>query len=344
MVRARSVPFLLVSLLLGGCGRGDPGVQSVDGKLTWAVDFDAEAEARGLEDCSYTRTYDGLTDRSAPWLCSDCDAVFRVESRLKGADCYAQISAEPASEVEWVGWAGRSFRRAPAENFALGELGEVAADGSRHEVHGELGARDLDGGGAYALTVDGTLGTGPGRGDPMWGLEPPDRYACGWRQADPEPYAGDWRLQLGAPIPDGWFPDACGEGVRLHDQLGQYVVIAISAIDCPPCRDMAEQEEAFLADARAAGVEVGVVTLLAPTLGGVLDPTSTEQLAAWTTTYGLSMPVLADRGWGFWLGYEALGEDLGYPTVLVVAPDGELLAIESGFGGWDRLLAQIQAD
>lgn len=341
---ARLLPVLAFASSLAGCGGAGRAVESIGGKLTWTLDFDAEAEARGFSDCSYSRSYAGSTDRSLPWLCPDCDAIFRVESRLGNRSCFDQISEEEPAPVEWLGWSGTAFHRASVENFLLGELGEARRDGDRRTVSASLDPREISGGGSFTMEVGGTLKTGRGTGDPMWGLTPPDRPRCGWSRADAPAYVGDQTLRLGQPIPDGWFFDACGEGFRLYDQLDQYLVIEVSAEDCPPCQDMARTEEAFVAGARADGLDVSVVTLLAPSLSAVLDPTPTESLDDWADTFDLTMPVLADRGWGFWLGYEALGEGFGYPAVIVAAPDGRLMSLESGFAGWDRIHERIALD
>ena len=49
----------------------DTTVLGLAGGATWAVDFDAAAEAAGYVDCSYHRTYgDGIELQNIPWLCS----------------------------------------------------------------------------------------------------------------------------------------------------------------------------------------------------------------------------------------------------------------------------------
>jgi hypothetical protein len=65
------------------------------------------------------------------------------------------------------------------------------------------------------------------------------------------------------------------------------------------------------------------------------DPghTSTETLADWTEYFGLSGPVLGDRGWG----YNVLGSYVGidtfaYPTWAVVTPDLQVISVGTGYG------------
>ena len=38
----------------------------------------------------------------------------------------------------------------------------------------------------------------------------------------------------------------CLENLRLHDFSGRWLVIDVSAMDCPPCQDMAAGERAFI--------------------------------------------------------------------------------------------------
>ncbi|MFT7518009.1 MAG: hypothetical protein ACI9MC_000133, partial [Kiritimatiellia bacterium] len=59
--------------------------------------------------------------------------------------------------------------------------------------------------------------------------------------------------------------------------------------------------------------------------------------------FGLHGPVLADRGWGYWLGNEALPTGFAYPTWILVSPELEVLDMGAGFGGFDRHKAAILA-
>ena len=63
---------------------------TLEGDVTWAVDFGPDSEAAGMADCSYTRHYSGAEDRSAPWLCPECDTVFQLDVELTSGrtDCY----------------------------------------------------------------------------------------------------------------------------------------------------------------------------------------------------------------------------------------------------------------
>ena len=90
------------------------------------------------------------------------------------------------------------------------------------------------------------------------------------------------------------------------------------------------------------GFDIEMVTLLAPSLSSVLSPTSTETLTAWTEEYQLDGPVLADRGYGYWLGNDAL-ESFAYPTWILVAPDLTVFELGTGFSNFDGIEASIRA-
>ncbi len=171
---------------------------------------------------------------------------------------------------------------------------------------------------------------------------PPRTRAVGGRRIPP-PYDGPWEFHVNAPIPDGWFFDACGEPVRLHDLTGTYLVIDVAAVDCPPCQVMAQAEPAFASAMAKEGIEVRGVTLLAPSLSAILDDTPTETLEAWTKAYAVEGPVLADRGWGYAVLEHFLGAK-NYPTWAVVSPDLRAIAIGSGFESYDAIAEAIRID
>jgi len=58
----------------------------------------------------------------------------------------------------------------------------------------------------------------------------------------------------------------------------------------------------------------------------------------------LTSPVLEDRGYGYWMSADLLGDDFGYPTVLTVAPDLTVLDVRSGFGSWATWEGLLLAD
>jgi hypothetical protein len=318
-------------------------VLSLSGSITWVLDFDAEAESNGYTDCQYKRDYIGIEDWSAPWLCSDCESVFLVDVDLSEGleDCYQQIATEPSAQ-ERLGWTQDDlFRRGAAPAYAQTEQGLVTWNGSNRFTTSNQVENSLENGN-FMFDIIGDFELAEGTGDPMQGWTIPETYDCGWPKADPEPYSGSYDLEIGGVLPDGIFADQCGQPVRLHDFKGQYLIVDISAENCPPCQSMAEQEPAFKTLMAENDIEVTVITLLAPSLSAVLDPTPTSMLLEWADTYGLHDPVLADRGWGYWLGNAALGDGFGYPTWIVIDPELVILDIGNGFSSWDDIATLIQ--
>jgi hypothetical protein len=94
----------------------------------------------------------------------------------------------------------------------------------------------------------------------------------------------------------------------------------------------------------AQGDEVHVITLMAPSLADPLGDTSDAQLEAWTTNYDLTSPVLADRGWGIAMFLPAIGEQMGYPSWVVVDPDLNVVQYDTGFGSWQQFIDIINAN
>ncbi|MCA9493148.1 MAG: redoxin domain-containing protein [Myxococcales bacterium] len=326
-------------LLVLACG-GRQERLSLVGDVTWTASFDEEARAAGARDCTYTRHYVASEDRSAPWLCPTCDLQASAEVSVDDADldCYASVTGSTPELAERLGTGGEQLHRGIfpfAPMSALGDMGgDLVLEGEPVTLDAPLGR--------VTLTMAGSFVDELEKGDPWQGLAPPDSYACGWPRTERPAYDGPWRAKLGHEIPDGWFADGCDEGVRLHDLLGGWLVIDVSAVDCPPCQAMAEEEEAFVAQLRGAGEEVRVVTLLAPSLSTALDPTETELLDAWTNTFDLEGPVLGDRGWGYRMASTLFGS-VAYPTWFLVAPDGTLLDAGQGFADWGVVRRAIES-
>lgn len=322
-----------VAMLVACGGETSERVGTVSGELTWHAEFPDGGR------CSYARTFEGVEDRSAPWLCPECDIVWRVERvGFSGEDCYARLGVSDPAEVEWLGWGGGRLFRSPQINARLFDSGAARLVDEALEVEHET--EDETGAGVVQLGITGRLHMGETRADPMHGYDPPRRYACGWDRADPPDYAGPWTVQRGEVVPDGWFFDRCGEPVRLHDLEGRYLIVDVAAADCPPCVEMARTEGQFVESMRDRGVEVEVVTLLAPTLGAVLDPTPQEILEAWSDTFGIEAPVLADRGWGLFVAGLSV-PTFGYPTSVVVGPDLRVLDVAVGFSDWKPFRERI---
>jgi len=320
----------------------DGVARTVAGTITWNVDFNATAEAGGAEDCAYTRTYAGVEDNSAPWLCPDCDAVFLADAEItEGREsCFDLVSTTDPAETEWLGFGGGVWYR--------GAGGWLSERGPATEADGVLTVEQVvdeaDSGGDYAFDIRGALTLGEQPGDPLGGWAPAETYACGWPKADPPAYEGDYVAAIGATLPDGVFHDVCEDAVRLHDFAGAYLVVEISAMDCPPCQNAAGEEEAFIAAMAAEGIPTHVVTMLAPSLSNTSGTPTTDELQEWIEAFDLASPVLADRVWGLSVYGRYAGEDFGYPTFFVVAPDLEILEIQVGFSSYDDIAAVIRAD
>lgn len=333
---------------VGGGGEGgmvDPGADTlatVSGDVTWNVSFDADAQAAGATDCSYTRHYEGVQDDSAKWLCPACEVMFRADVVMTEGqtDCYAQISDAMPFAEEWIGWGNGVYYR--GVGVGMSDQGTASVDGASVTTANAVMDQEAPAGGLFSFGITGAFATGEQQGDPLHGFHVPDSYACGWPKADPPVYDGDYSVVVGQPVPDGIFKDTCEETVRLHDLEGSYLYVDMSAMDCPPCQQMAAGEEAFVDGMKAQGIDVKVVTLLAPSLADPLGETTTAMLEQWTNGYGLSSPVLADRGWGLTMFLEVI-MDPGYPSWVLVAPDLTVVEYGTGFAGWAEREAAVLA-
>jgi thiol-disulfide isomerase/thioredoxin len=320
-------------------------IKSFIGDATWQVTFDDTAKAAGAKDCSYTRHYDAVEDRSAKWLCPTCEIMFRAKVQVTAglADCYSQVSKNPPATDEWIGYGnGTYFRSAGGPTT---QQGTAMVNGDKVVVANQVMDLDASVGGKMAFAVSGNFTLGDTMGDPMNGFTPPATYACGWPKADPPPYAGDYVLKKGAVLPDGVFLDSCSEPVRLHDFKGKYLIVDMSAMDCPPCQTMASEEEKLISDMASKGVDVAVITLLCPSLSDVFGTTTKKNIDTWTSKFKLKSAVLADRGWGVSEFEPAVGAmNLGYPTWVVVRPDLTVVDFMTGYGSYTDIENVILAD
>lgn len=323
-----------------------PMRKKITGDITWNVTFDDTAKAAGATDCSYTRHYEGFEDRSAPWLCPTCDIMFNAAVTVTSglADCFSQVApmTTPA-KAEWLGYKSGTFER--SAGTPLTDQGTVTMTAAGFDMTNMVMDQDASVGGKLGFAVTGSIAVSDEQGDPMNGFTPPATYACGWPKADPPPYTGDYTLAKGAMMPDGLFKDSCGDTVRLHDLSGAYLFVEMSARNCGPCQMMAGDEEKFVADMAAKGITVRVVTLLCPALEDVVGNTTTGMLKTWISSFNLTSPVLADRGWGLSMFEPVIGADmLGYPSWTLVKPDLTVLDYGSGYGGFADIETAIVAD
>ena len=324
---------------MAGCGANHSDfvteASALAGEGRWQVLFDEAAQADGYVDCEYRRSYaGGVEDRSSPWRCLECEQNWKILTTLDEGrdDCYSQISDDVPEFVEWLGHGGGTFFRGAAENDVLYEHGTSEVDADQLQIHLETSYEI--GSGTFTFVIDGDFQISTVEADPMHGLHAPEQYACGWPKADPPSYAGPYVLRQGEILPDGVFFDQCSEPVRLHDMKGQWMLLDISAADCPPCQQLAMAEHDLIATADSLGADLQVVTLLSASLV-TNDSADLGLLDAWQEGLGTTGPILTDRAYGRTVVAEAvssIGSTFAYPTMVLVDPDLEVRAIQTGFG------------
>ncbi len=329
-----------------------PAVQ-VTGSVTWTLEFDETAEAKGFTDCSYTREYAGTQYLDMDYLCADC--VVQVQgtaTMTEGLDCYSQISSSASTErTEHWGWSDAAFYRTGVEQGTLGELSAFTppAAGEAGTIGWESES-DLTDGGVMLLTATGSLSWQTDEATLLpepWPASPAS-YACGWPTNDPGTLTLDYDLAVGKTFPNVRLIDQCGERMALWDLYGSWLIMDTSQSDCGPCRSMAEGAEAFVAEMAAEGIDVKVVSFLG---NGLSNPYGTPDEAThtdWVESYSLTDPVLYDQGFAYALFpdfvTEYTGESFGYPTWIVVDPEMNLVHGNIGFGSWDDVGDVIKAN
>ena len=338
---------------LGGAGGGGGSVPqtraTIVGDATWTVTFDATAQAAGKTNCSYTRHYQGSEDESAPWLCPACEIAFHATVQMTSGeqDCFMQISTTAPQTEEWLGYAGVDWWRGRGPTS---QQGTATINGSDVTWANQATGQAVDPAdpaqGTVSFDVAGQFVLGQESGDPMNGYEVAATYQCGWPKADPPAYAGDYLLVKDAVLPDGAFKDSCDDVVRLHDFKGQYLVVDMSARDCPACQAMAAAEEQFVTGMAGQGIPTSVITLQATSLNNPWGEPTKAQLGAWISQYGLTSPVLADRIWGMSMFLPTLGptDSLSYPSWIIVRPDLTVLDWGSGFTSFSPIQTAIVTD
>lgn len=327
-------------------------VIGASGGATWSVDFDADAEAAGYVDCSYHRSWvHGAELRNAPWLCPDCTAMVQLDAAIDdGQDCYAAITNNgAAAPVEILGWSDTALWRTSEPNRYLTEQGTASLDGSALSWVSDTAFTFTDANGAdhnAAFHIVGAATLGETQADPLRGMWPPETYECGWPKTDAPVWEGPYSFAIGDLLPDGVFRDVCNDPVRLDDFLGSWLVIDVSAMDCGPCQAFADGTTAAIAELATEGFDVRTITLLAPSLADPYADASRQNLYDWALAFRLADPVLADRGYGAAVigrsAQDITGEHFGYPTWIVVGPDGTVRAANVGFGTWDAIAGVIR--
>jgi len=325
---------------------------TVQGQVTWTLRFDADAEALGYEDCAYTRSFEGTQYLDMDYLCPDCTVqVSGTATMTEGLDCYSQISSAPESErTEAWGWGDGGFHRSGRTQFPLGELSTFDDTGEGTEIALAWESEsELTDGGVMILSAAGSLTYQTDSSillpDPIPTRTEP--YTCGWPQNDPGDLALDYVLGVGKTFPNVYLKDQCGELLSLWDLHGSWLVMDTSQSDCGPCQTMAASAEEFVADMAAEGIDVKVVSFLGNGLSEPFGTPSAATLGTWVDSFGLTDPVLYDRGFAYAtfpdFVTEYTGESFGYPTWLVVSPEMELVHGNVGFGSWDDVAEIIRA-
>lgn len=324
--------------------------RTLSGSVTWTVDFDADAEALGYVDCQYTRDYAELVEVvDEGWVCPSCRWMVAGEAEMTAGyqECYLQLDSADAVRVEQLGVGSVGgvdhFFRSGNDNVELADTESVVVDEADFDVawesEGELGD-----GGSATLSATGHFTQATSESvlveDPRAPHTEP--YACGWPLMNPGGPVESWAIVDGGVLPNARLMDACTERVDLWDFRGRYLVIDASSPNCGPCQAMAEGAEAFKAQMEAECLHVELVTLLNQELSAVNLPADGLTLVAWKQEFGLSSPVLADKGYGYALfpDYLSPGETgMSLPSTVVVGPDGRVIGGATGFsvdaGGWE---------
>jgi peroxiredoxin len=125
------------------------------------------------------------------------------------------------------------------------------------------------------------------------------------------------------PAPDFTLPVLDGGTLSLADLRGKTVVIDFWATWCPPCEYQVPELNAFYEAHKEADVAV---------IGISVDTEGPEVVSKWTKEKGVEYPIL--------LGDEELARQfgaLGFPTVVIVSPDGHIQTRHMGLIERDEL-------
>ncbi len=334
---------------------GDPAALArlLTGTVVWTLEFDADAEAAGFFDCSYTRDYAGNSEvGDQGWLCPACTLLTTGSAVMSAGfeDCYVQISDSGSERIEHLGIGDVDgephFWRSGIENIALGDMGAATGDGPYSVAWTDEAT--LDAGGTMVLAATGELSVTPS--EDLWIADVTgartEPYTCGWPLNSPGGDNPTWTVADGTIFPNLRLEDQCAEAVDLWDFRGYYLVIDSSAPNCGPCQSMAASAEDFKARMADACVPVELITLLTAALNAGNVPAPLDVRQAWAAEFGLTSPVLGDRGAGYALLPDYLGIESGmsYPGIVVLSPAGVVLYGSSGFSDWGAIEAIIQAD
>ena len=360
-IKPLSVVFLAVLSACGTPGKGgdsaasetgdtagvEDAVQTVtghraEGEITWALDFDEEAESLGYVDCAYTRSFEGQEILDQPYLCPDCEPMVKGQAVMSEGfdDCYEPIFGGSSESTETWGFATDkrkgtvSFYRSNRENSLMGELATIEnyAAGTEFNV-AWASDYDLTKGGIMTLSA-----SGQGR---VWSDESlqlevesarTEPYLCGWPTGDPGTLSTDYVLAEEATFPTASLEDACGEDLSIWDLYGNWLIVDTSQPDCGPCQSMAADMTAVIETLADAGISAHYVTLLGNGLSYPYEEPSSDNWSSWLTSFDDGQPILKDRGFGYAVFQPYFADDFGYPAYAVVRPDMTVAAVEKGWG------------
>lgn len=355
------VPGGVVEAVQAPCSGGEEGTPStvpavlLDSTVTWTLEFDEEAEALGWIDCAYTREFSGVQRLDIPHLCPTCTVIAEGEARMTAGfeDCYEPLFGGEADRTETWGISEAGLHRTGASQAPLldplATFTPPAAEGEPVELAWEAEYALTDGGNVV-LAAAGTMAWAPDPATELTEYLGPRTapYACGWECNDPGDLVGVDPMAPGETIPPGRFEDQCGDMVDLYDFYGSYLIIDSSQSDCGPCRAMADEAERFKEEMVDQDIPVRMVTLLGNGLADPFGSPPEEVLQGWVSAYGLTDPVLYDRGWTYvyFSRYmpEYLDDSLGFPAWMIVDPDMNVLFANVGFSTWDTAKDVIEAD
>jgi peroxiredoxin len=134
------------------------------------------------------------------------------------------------------------------------------------------------------------------------------------------------------PVGSGDFtlPDLAGSPVRLADFRGKTVILDFWATWCPPCIFQVPELNKFWAAHKDSG-DVMVI-------GVAVDVEGAEIVSPWAEEQGVEYPLV--------IGSEEVAREfgaVGFPTLVIVKPDGQIDSLHVGLIESDELEALVAA-